>query len=241
MISGIVLDFGQTLVDSSVGFRRAEKKAQQEIWRDLAFTSYDDFLQMYREIRSKFHSAHNFSRSSMWREIYGSCGRDVAMDAIQEMELEYWETVKRWTKPFGETSRVLSELTDRYKLAVISNTQGQLDQAGHRIAEFPELERRFETIVIAGESGIPPKPDPLPFYVCLEKLQLGTDEVVFVGDDWSIDIEGAMNVGIQAVWLKHRSVKRNCPEVKTTVPVIESLDELLELDRVLMDASTVRS
>ena len=91
---------------------------------------------------------------------------------------------------------------------------GQLDQTGHRIVEFPELERRFETIVIAGESGIPPKPDPLPFYVCLEKLQLGTDEVVFVGDDWSIDIEGAMNIGIQAVWLKHRSVRRNWPEVE---------------------------
>ena len=102
MISGIVLDFGQTLVDSSAGFRRAEKKAQREIWRDLAFTSYDDFLHMYREIRSKFHRARNFSRSSMWKEVYGLYGRDVAMDAIRKMELEYWETVKRWTKPFGE-------------------------------------------------------------------------------------------------------------------------------------------
>lgn len=241
MISGIALDFGQTLVDSSAGFRKAEKKAQQDIGRDLAVTSYDGFLHMYREVRSNFHRARNFSRSSMWKEVYGLFGHDVAMDAVRKMELEYWETVKRSTKPFGETNRVLAELTDRYKLAVISNTQGQLDQAGHRIAEFPELERRFETIVIAGESGIPPKPDPLPFYACLEKLQLGTDEVVFVGDDWSIDIEGAMNVGIQAVWLKHQSVKRNWPEVKTTVPVIENLDELLDLDRVLADASTVRS
>ena len=60
MISGIILDFGQTLVDSSAGFRRAEKKAQQEIWRDLALTSYDDFLHTYREIRSKFYRARNF-------------------------------------------------------------------------------------------------------------------------------------------------------------------------------------
>ena len=50
-----------------------------------------------------------------------------------------------------------------------------------------------------------------------------------------------MNVGIQAVWLKHQSVKRNWPEIETNVPVIEGLDELLELDRVLADVSTVVS
>lgn len=241
MISAIIFDFGQTLVDSSNGFRRAEKAAQQEIWKNLAIASHDDFMHMYREVRNRFKRAYNFSRSSMWTTVYGLYGHNVSMDTIEKMELEYWETVKRWTKPFEETNRVLSELAGRYRLAVISNTQGQLKQAGHRIAEFPELERRFETIVVAGESGIPPKPDPRPFCVCLENLELGADEVVFVGDDWSIDVEGAMNVGIQAVWLKHQSVKRNWPDVKTNVPVIEGLDELLELDRVLADVSTVVS
>ena len=241
MISAIVFDFGQTLVDSSDGFRRAEKAAQQEIWRNLSIASYDDFMHRYREVRSRFQRAYNFSRSSMWTTVYESYDHDVAMDAIEEMELEYWETVKRWTRPFEETDRVLSELGGRYKLAVISNTQGQLNHTGHRISEFPELEGRFETVIVAGESGMPPKPDPVPFCVCLEKLELGADEVVFVGDDWSIDIEGAMNVGIQAVWLKHQSVRRNWPEVTTTVPVIEGLDELLELDRVLANVTAVES
>ena len=177
----------------------------------------------------------------MWQEVYRLYGLEVTIGGVQTMESEYWETVKRCTKPFGETNRVLSELVDRYKLAIISNTQGRADRARHRISEFPELERHFDTVVIAGESGIPPKPDPLPFCVCIERLQLGMDEVVFVGDDWSIDIEGAMNVGIRAVWLKHRSVKRNWPAVETAVPVIESLDELLELDRVLVGANTVGS
>jgi HAD superfamily hydrolase (TIGR01549 family) len=184
-------------------------------------------------VRDRFQRGRNFSRAGLWKEVYGSFGREVAMDALRRMEMEYWETVQRWTRPFAETDRVLSELAGRYKLAVVSNTQGQLDQTGHRIAEFPEIGRHFETVVIAGESGIPPKPDPRPFLVCLERLELGSDEVVFVGDDWSIDIEGATNVGIRAVWLKHRSVKRSWPEVTTSVPVIESLDELLGLDRVL--------
>jgi putative hydrolase of the HAD superfamily len=169
--------------------------------------------------------------------VYRRHGRDVALESLRTMELEYWETVQRWTTPFEETERVLTELAARYKLAVVSNTQGQLDRVGHRMAEFPELERYFETVIIAGQSGIPPKPDPRPFLTCLEQLQLAADEVVFVGDDWSIDIEGATNVGMPAVWLKHRSVKRNWPAVTATVPVIESLDGLLELDRLLVSGA----
>jgi hypothetical protein len=35
---------------------------------------------------------------------------------------------------------------------------------------------------------------------------------------------------MRPVWLKHRSVKRNWPDVEVTVPVVTSLDALLEMD-----------
>src|SRR5688500_2845953 len=120
MITGIVLDFGQTLVDSSGGFRRAEKEAQEKIRRDLASADHEEFLRTYREVRESFQRAHDFSRSGMWKEVYGRYGRDVPVTAIREMEVEYWETVKKWTEPFPETERVLAGLAGRYRLAVIS-------------------------------------------------------------------------------------------------------------------------
>ncbi len=230
MIKGLVFDFGQTLVDSSQGFRLAEKLVQKKICDNLGIVLWDDFIITYRDIRKRFKDVSNFSRNLMWQEVYSFYRCEFDHNLLEKWENEYWDTVNNSTKPFPETFRVLAGLQDTYALGVITNTQGQMTKGGHRISSFPELERFFKTIIIAGESGIAPKPDSLPFRMCLESLGLNGDEVIYVGDDWHIDILGAINAGLNAIWLRHHQVKRNWPEVKITVPVITSLEQLLSMD-----------
>ncbi|MBA7678870.1 hypothetical protein ES703_87148 [subsurface metagenome] len=88
-------------------------------------------------------------------------------------------------------------------------------------------------IVVAGEGDIPPKPDPKPFKLCLERLETKASEAVFVGDDWNIDTCGAKNTGIQPIWIQHHSVKRSWPHIKTDVPIITALQSLLDLESIL--------
>ena len=45
------------------------------------------------------------------------------------------------------------------------------------------------------------KPDPEIFELALEDLDLPPSEVLFVGDDYEIDIVGAHRVGMQTAWL----------------------------------------
>lgn len=94
---------------------------------------------------------------------------------------------------------------------------------------FPELEEFFEVTIVAGEGGIPPKPNPEPFLFCLNSMSISPDKAIYVGDDWEIDVCGAADVGIQPVWIKHHSISRTWPKVETRVPVITSLDQLLDL------------
>jgi hypothetical protein len=54
-----------------------------------------------------------------------------------------------------------------------------------------------------------------------------------VGDDWRIDIGGAETAGIRPVRLQHQSVQRNWPDVETSVPIIATLNDLLDLNRLL--------
>jgi len=148
MIKAVLFDFGQTLVDSGNGFRAAEKEVQTRIFSGLSLTSWETFLSNYRRIRKEFHSRSQFSRKSIWQELYFY-----------------------------------------YCLS-------------------PDLTR-------------------------LESLSITPEEVVYVGDDWRIDICGAKDVGIQPIWLQHHSVNRNWPAVETSVPIITSLDRLLDLEHVL--------
>ena len=232
MIKAIIFDFGQTLVDSAEGFRLAEKQAETKIFKDLGLESWPDFMTVYRRLRKDFHAKSNFSRKALWQAIYGHFNQEPNEALIAVEEDNYWETIKSKTRLFPETKVVLKQLGLSYRLALITNTQGQEASGEHRISLFPELEGLFEVVIVAGENNIPPKPDPIPFLTCLKKLGVDPVNVVYVGDDWRIDVCGAEAVGIQPVWLKHHSITRNWPLIEAKVPVIISLERLLDLESI---------
>jgi putative hydrolase of the HAD superfamily len=66
----------------------------------------------------------------------------------------------------------------------------------------------------------------------VRKLGVEPSEAVYVGDDYRIDICGAKDAGLHSVWIKHHLVKRNWPDVETEVPIISSLNQLLELEKL---------
>ena len=228
MIKAILFDFDQTLVDSAQGFRKAEKNVQKEIFGDLALASWEKFLANYRKIRKKFHSQYNFSRKACWQEVYWYYCREHNSRLLENWELDYWQTVSDKTILFPETIPVLEKLASAYSLGLITNTQGQPSNK-HRITMFARLKKFFDVVIISGQAGIPPKPDPQAFYAALEKLSVKPHQALYVGDNWHIDICGAENAGLRTVWLKHHRVPRNFPDVQTTTPVINSLDELLKI------------
>jgi putative hydrolase of the HAD superfamily len=229
MLKAIVFDFGQTLVDSAAGFRKAEKEAETRICQDLGLESWTQFLANYREFRKDFHEHSNFSRKALWKAVYLHYNRAPDPGFLSDTERNYWETVKSETTPFPETTAVLEQLVSQHRLGLITNTQAQATLEKHRLSLFPELERFFEVIIVAGEAGVPAKPSREPFLLCLQKLDIAPDEAVYVGDDWRIDILGAEAVGIQPIWLQHHSVSRKWPPVETSVPIITSLEGLLDM------------
>ena len=226
-IKAVVFDFGQTLVDSSDGLRMAEKEAQVRLMAELGIGDPQQFLPDYRRMRTEFQRSSNYSRKSLWQAVCESYEQEVDTAILQQWESQYWQCVKEKTRPFNETFEVMEKLSGTYRLAVITNTQGQQRRERHRFDELPELERFFEVIVVAGDGDIPPKPDPIPFLNCLAKLKVEPSQAVYVGDDWRNDVCGSRSVGMHPIWLKHRSVRRTWPEVTEPAPVIADLNELL--------------
>lgn len=237
-INAILFDFGQTLVDSAGGFREAERIAKQRLYEHIDHAggsaqslSWENFVEAYRRIRKEFHSNSRFSRRDIWQAVFDRF-ETPPPDRLREWESDYWACVKANTRPFPETLDVLKALKKRFRLGMITNTQGQESTDSHRIALFPEIEEFFDRIVVAGEKGVPPKPDPAPFALCLKQLGMSPRNAVFVGDDWRIDVCGARDAGLRPIWIKHRLVKRSWPDVDADVTIIDSLDKLLEPDIV---------
>jgi putative hydrolase of the HAD superfamily len=233
MIKAVLFDFDQTLVNSGDGFRSAEKQAQKKIFKDLAITSWDDFLSTYRRLRKQFHAESNLSRKALWEEVYWQYCRQSDSSVLETWENDYWETVKSHTKLFPEALSVLQNLSPRYKLAVITNTQAQTGSKKHRLLQMPNLTKYFDVVIIAGENEMPQKPDISVFLTCLKMLGVDRTQAVYVGDDWHTDICGVSDAGFQPIWIKHSLLSRTWPNKETSVPVITSLDSLLDIDSII--------
>jgi putative hydrolase of the HAD superfamily len=232
-IKAVCFDFGQTLVDSAQGFRTAEKKAQQAVFRQSGLSDWDAFLDVYRTTRKSMHEQSRFSRRAIWSAVLEALGRQPDRAFLEGLEQEYWQTVQRLTRPFPEAESVLSALSGRYRLGLITNTQGESAPEQHRIHHFPRLKAFFQCLVVAGQEGIPAKPDRAPFEQALQELAVVPQAAVYVGDDYRIDILGSEAAGLQPVWLKHRLVERRWPAVRSEAPVIETLEPLCRLEELL--------
>jgi FMN phosphatase YigB (HAD superfamily) len=93
---------------------------------------------------------------------------------------------------------LLRRLAERFRLAVVSNfdyTPTALD-----ILERAGVVDLFETIVVSDEVGWR-KPRRDIFDAALGRLGVRPDEALFVGDRADMDVLGAQQIGMDAVWI----------------------------------------
>ena len=230
MIKAILFDFTQTLVDSSKGFRLAEKRVKRNLFKYLGLADWDKFLKKYRQIRSESLLESILSKKTIWQNVCLSFRQGEDKSLFENWEYEYWGIVNHNTLLFPETLEVIDKLSKTHKLGIISNTQHQPNGLrSHCLDGFKALESYFQSIIIGGENNIEPKPERIPFDFCLNQLGVKSNESIYVGDDLINDIFGSKEAGLQPVWIQHRSVKRKWPKEKYLVPKITSLDQLLDM------------
>ena len=115
---------------------------------------------------------------------------------------------------------LLSELSHRYRLGIVSNFYGNLAS----VCDDLGLRPLFGVIVDSARVGWT-KPDARIFMHALEALDLEPGEAVFVGDSPSRDMAGARDVGMAHIWLTGEAASPPAPCCPGD-PVIHSLAEL---------------
>jgi putative hydrolase of the HAD superfamily len=100
-------------------------------------------------------------------------------------------------RSFPGAQEALYELRLNHALGVVTNgreirQRGKLDGLG--------FGRYFKVFVTSERVGVE-KPAPEIFYCALGELGLAADEVAFVGDRLDLDVYGAKQAGMHAIWL----------------------------------------
>lgn len=125
-----------------------------------------------------------------------------------------------WRTPVAGAEAVVADLSRRgYRLAVVSNAEGQVEQ-DLRAAGFGA---HLEFVIDSHWVGVE-KPDPGIFRLALERLSLEPAAAIYVGDVYAIDVIGARAAGLQACLIDPAGAypQADCPR-------LSRLEDLLDL------------
>lgn len=112
--------------------------------------------------------------------------------ALAEPAFDLFFAERQRVQLFEDTHDALGFLASRYPLVAVSNGNADV----HHIGIGHYFRHSFSAAVL----GVA-KPDPRIFHAAAEALQLQPGEVLHVGDDATLDARGAMEAGMQAVWI----------------------------------------
>lgn len=117
----------------------------------------------------------------------------------------------------------LRELSARFRLGIVSNFYGNLEQVCLETGLAP-----FMSVLVDSACVGFIKPDPRIFQAALTQLQLDPQEAIFVGDSLPRDMKGAKGLGMPHIWLVSDGSVPLTP-CCTDDPVIKSLSDLREI------------
>jgi len=123
-----------------------------------------------------------------------------------------------WNHVLPGTRDLLGKLQSRYRLAVISNSDGRAEA---KTIQY-RLREHLEFVIDSQLVGVE-KPDKKIFDLALDKLQLPASECVYVGDIYSIDVVGATGAGLSPILLDRNVKERDDCVVLSSVFELESI------------------
>ncbi|MGI5157510.1 HAD family hydrolase [Microbispora sp. CA-102843] len=212
MATHVFFDFFGTLVDYDPGnhppshnaphaFSRRAGVAMAPQESSLLWQRAWDELEVHAQATGIEHSMSDIA--ARYAELIGAPAA-----AAEHIDLLITEYLRAWTadiRPAFSALQCLADLAADHRLSVVSNT--------HDAQLVPGLMRRFGldahiTDVITSVDVGRRKPDPEIFRAALDRHGVTAADTVFVGDNWTADVEGPEKVGMAAFYVGPPAVDR---------------------------------
>ena len=229
MASHILFDFFGTLVSYGPEGPDHDFSRSHSMQRSMGSTlAYDEFRALWSSVggglnREADRTGREFSMLDLSAEfLRQATAREPTGDEAVAMARAYiadWDTCVRYLPGLKE---MLTGLSPRYKLAVVSNTADTTLVPAHLNAM--KVRDYFDAVILSVEVGWR-KPHPAIFAAALDALGIGAGDAVFVGDSYLPDYQGPVQAGISAFLID--------PGRVTKVPDHARLTSIFELPAAL--------
>lgn len=226
-IRAITLDLDDTLWPIWPTIERAEK-----VLREWLLTMAPATAALLAEpatartLRAEVERAHpglSHDLSALRRETIRHALHTAGEDtALAEHGFEVFFAERQRVELYEDALETLDYLAARHPLVALSNGNADLQLIG--IGQY------FKDSISAREFGVA-KPDARIFNAAAQAIGVAPSEVLHVGDDAALDVQGALAAGMQAVWINRGDrawPHGEAPHAHATVRDLRGLCRLLD-------------
>lgn len=206
-ISDIFFDLDHTLWDfeknSAMAFETILVKHGIQV--DIA-----SFVATYVPINSKYWKLYQEDevtqeqlRYGRLKDVFDAINYEISDEVIHLLSEEYIHYLPQYNHLFEGTIELLEYLKPKYKLHIITNGFNEIQ---YNKLKNSNISHYFETITNSQNAGFK-KPNPQIFHYALEISNSKKETSIMIGDNFEADIEGALNVGIDAIMFNEHNIE----------------------------------
>ncbi|SDB66529.1 putative hydrolase of the HAD superfamily [Flavobacteriaceae bacterium MAR_2010_188] len=219
-IKHVFFDLDHTLWDFD---RNSELTFQKIFELNEVGVEIKKFIEIYSPINLQYWKLYREEKISKedlryrrLKDAFDGLNHNIHDDTIDKLSVDYIEFLTTYNHLLDGTVDILKYLSKDYQLHIITNG---FEEAQLRKMTNSQITSYFKTITNSEMVGVK-KPNPKIFEFALEKAEANKEESVMIGDNFEADIEGALNVGIDAIFYNyHLDSPRE--EIKTVHSLLE--------------------
>ncbi|MDD1775577.1 MAG: TIGR02253 family HAD-type hydrolase [Methanobacterium sp.] len=226
MMKAVFFDIDDTLYDTS-GFAALARRAAINVMIDAGLPlESDEAYKLLREIIKEKGSNYDKHFNVLTKRVFGEeKPRLIALGMITYHNVKF-----ALLRLFPETMSTLIYLKSQgYHLGVISN--------GITIKQWEKLIRLglhhfFDEIITSEEAGAE-KPDEIIFKQALDRMGCKAGNSIMIGNKFSEDIKGALNVGMEAILVNSELTEEERIYLEEKKIKLEVLPNLQNIKKIL--------
>lgn len=194
-IKGVLLDLDDTLWPVGPVISNAEAALQRWIAEQLPQIAADyDVARLRQRRQALVASDPRFGydlwalRLSLLEQVFAEYGQQHRA----EQAMAVFAAARNQVDIYADVHSGLQQLAQRFALGTVSNGFADLQEIG--LAPF------FQVSISARQFGAA-KPAAGIFHAACAALKLAPQQVLYVGDDPLLDVQGAQQAGLKAAWM----------------------------------------
>lgn len=165
-------------------------------------TNLSEFLSVYKPLNREFWKLYREEKISKealryqrLKKAFDTVNYSISDSLIDVVAIEYIEYLPHFNHLFEHTFEVLDYLKPKYQLHIITNG---FEEIQTKKMQSSNIHHYFDKIITSESVGVK-KPNPKVFEHAIQVANARIENSIMIGDSIEADIEGALQVGMQAI------------------------------------------